>query len=107
LVLSVESWSSWLVASGLPDSEPRGPIYSDSNLVIEAVRQGQGVTLTRRSLVHDLLRSNELVQLSEIVVPYTSPYWLVWPARSEGTKKLTAFANWLTDQVRTYRAGLG
>jgi LysR family transcriptional regulator, glycine cleavage system transcriptional activator len=107
LVRSVESWSPWLVAAGLPDTPLAGPIYTDSNLVIEAVRQGQGITLTRRSLAHDLLRSGELVQLSDIVVPYNTPYWLIWPVRSEGTAKLTAFANWLTDQVRAYRAGLG
>lgn len=104
LLRSVESWSGWLSAAGLPDMPLSGPVYSDSNLVIEALRQGQGVTLTRRSLVHDLLRSGELVQLSEIAVPYQNPYWLVWPARSQGTAKLLAFSDWLGREVERYRA---
>jgi LysR family glycine cleavage system transcriptional activator len=104
LIRSVESWSGWLAAAGLPDSVPEGPIYTDSNLVIEALRQGQGVTLTRRSLVHDLIRGGALCQLSAIAVPYANPYWLVWPPRSAGTAKLAAFADWLAGEVRTYLA---
>lgn len=103
LICSVDSWSAWLVAAGLPDGEPHGPIYTDSNLVIEALHQGQGVTLTRRSLVHDALRAGNLAQLSEIVVPYPDPYWLIWPMRSAGTAKLAAFANWLEAVVRAYQ----
>lgn len=102
LIRSVESWSAWLAAAGLPDSIPAGPVYSDSNLVIEALRQGQGVTLTRRSLVHDAVRRGELVLLSAIAAPYANPYWLVWPLRSEGTAKLAAFRTWLEAEVRDY-----
>ncbi len=103
LIRSVESWSAWLAAVGLPDSLPAGPVYSDSNLVIEALRQGQGVSLTRRSLVHDAVGRGELVYLSDITVPYANPYWLVWPQRSEGTAKLAAFRGWLENEVRDYR----
>ena len=102
LIRSVESWSAWLAAAGLPDSVPAGPVYSDSNLVIEALRQGQGVTLTRRSLVHDAVRRGELVLLSAIAAPYANPYWLVWPLRSEGTAKLAAFRAWLEAEVHDY-----
>jgi len=106
LIRSVESWSNWLAAAGLPDRPLSGPVYSDSNLVIEALRQGQGVSLTRRSLVHDLLRSGELLLLSDIVVPYQNPYWLVWPMRSQGTAKMNAFGEWLSGQVGDYLAAL-
>ena len=101
---SVNSWSAWLNAVGLPNAQLAGPVFSDSNLVIEAVRQGQGVTLTRRSLVHDLLRSGELVQLSPITVPFPNPYWLIWPARSHGLAKVQAFSLWLADEVTSYLA---
>jgi len=106
LIRSVESWSNWIAAAGLPETRLSGPVYSDSNLVIEALRQGQGVPLTRRSLVHDALRQGELVQLSAITAPYQNPYWLVWPMRSHGTAKLRAFADWLTAEVGDYLADL-
>ena len=104
IIRSVDSWSNWLGAAGLPDANLAGPVYTDSNLVIEAVRQGHGVTLTRRSLVHDLLKSGELVQLSPITTPYANPYWLVWPMRSHGSAKLSALTEWLIGEVATYRA---
>lgn len=107
LIRSVESWSAWLAAAGLPETPLRGPVYSDSNLVIEALRQGQGVALTRRSLVHDLLRSGELVRLPGPAVPYPNPYWLIWPPRSQGTAKLQAFAAWLGDEVQRYLGEIG
>lgn len=102
LIRSVESWSAWLSAAGLPDSVPDGPVFTDSNLVIEALRQGQGVTLTRRSLVHDAVAAGEFSLLSDITVPYPNPYWLIWPARSQGKAKLTAFSAWLQAAVRDY-----
>lgn len=104
LIRSVESWSAWLAAAGLPEAPLRGPVFSDSNLVIEAVRQGQGIALTRRSLVEDGLRSGELVQLSALTVPYPNPYWLIWPARSQGLAKVQAFTIWLADAVAAYLA---
>lgn len=107
LIRSVESWSGWLAAAGLPQMNLSGPVFSDSNLVVEAVRQGQGISLTRRSLVHDLIASGELTLLSGISAPYQNPYWLVWPMRSHGTPKLLAFADWLQGAVATYLAEIG
>jgi len=104
LIRSVESWSPWLSAVGLPQTALGGPVYSDSNLVVEALRQGQGVSLTRRSLVHDLVRDGELVLLSDIAVPYQNPYWLIWPMRSHGTAKLRSFTDWLNGEIAAYQA---
>jgi LysR family glycine cleavage system transcriptional activator len=81
-----------------------GPVYTDSNLVLEALRQVQGVALTRRSLVHDAVCRGELVQLSPIAVAHQNPYWLVWPMRSHGTAKLVAFSEWLKAEVANYLA---
>nr|MBL8412353.1 LysR family transcriptional regulator [Dechloromonas sp.] len=107
LIRSVESWSGWLAAAGLPQISLGGPVFSDSNLVIEAVRQGQGVSLTRRSLVHDLIANGELTLLSDISAPYPVPCWLIWPMRSHGTAKLAAFSHWLQGAVARYQAEIG
>lgn len=103
LVRTVESWAPWLAAVGQSNAVLSGPIFNDSSLVIEALRQCQGVTLTRRSLAHDLIASGELVQLSEVTTRYANPYWLVWPLRSNGTAKLQSFADWLVAEVAAYR----
>ncbi len=107
LIRSVEGWGHWLNAAGLPTQTLNGPMFTDSNLVIEAVRQGQAITLTRRSLAHDLLQSGELVQLGELTAPYATPYWLVWPSRSQGKAKVQMFAEWLEGEIADYLRAIG
>lgn len=106
LIRSVESWAPWLTAVGMPNVTIAGPLFNDSALIVEALRQCQGVTLTRRSLVHDLIERGELVQLSEVVTDYANPYWLVWPLRTHGAPKLQAFANWLAEEVAIYQQAI-
>lgn len=103
----MEGWGHWLNAAGLPTQTLNGPMFTDSNLVIEAVRQGQAITLTRRSLAHDLLQSGELVQLGELTAPYANPYWLVWPSRSQGKAKVQVFAEWLEGEIADYLRAIG
>mgnify|MGYP000143197422 CR=1 FL=1 len=86
----------------LPDLKSDTDAAHASRQIIEALRQCQGVTLTRRSLAHDLIHSGELVQLSDVATRYANPYWLVWPLRSNGTAKLQAFADWLATEVAAY-----
>lgn len=106
LIASVESWSPWLAAAGLGSELPRCPVYSDSNLIVEALRQGLGASVTRRSLVHDLIAQGQLVQLFELSAPYANPYWLVWPLRTQIKPKLQIFSDWLQDEVSAYQASL-
>lgn len=80
IIYSNESWQPWCQAAGIEmSSERKGLCTNDSNLVLEAVRLGQGIALERRSLVHDAIVRGELVQLCDIRAPYAYPYWLVWP----------------------------
>ena len=97
----MEGWGRWLNAAGLPTQTLNGPMFTDSNLVIEAVRQGQAITLTRRSLAHDLLQSGELVQLGGNIAPTPTPTgW--WPSRSQGKAKVQVFAEWLEGEIADY-----
>ena len=102
MVRTVESWAPWLAAVGLSHVPVSGPVFNDSTLVVEALRQCQGVTLTRRALVHDLIAQGELVQLSDVVANYANPYWLVWPTRINGTAKLQMFSEWLVAEMAAY-----
>ncbi|WP_035061654.1 transcriptional regulator GcvA [Andreprevotia chitinilytica] len=106
IIQTAEPWGSWLMAAGLEERPPSGIWMNDSNLVLEAVRLGQGVALSRRSLVDGALRRGELVRVTEIEIPYQYPYWLVWPPRSHGSAKLEAFSRWMADEVARYEANL-
>lgn len=102
IVRTVESWLAWCQAAGVEEPPPAGLWINDSNLVLEAVYRGQGVTLERRSLVHDDLKTGRLVQLTDITVPYLHPNWLVWPPRASAQAKLGEFSAWLDEEVDIY-----
>ena len=96
LIHSTESWLPWCEAAGVEMSGERAGLCSnDSNLILEAVRLGQGIALERRSLVQDAIARGELVQLGDICAPYAYPYWLVWPPREGSQTKQHAFSQWV------------
>ncbi|APQ12387.1 transcriptional regulator [Pseudomonas oryzihabitans] len=107
IISSMESWQPWCQAAGLASEVPRlGLCSNDSNLVLQAVRLGQGIALERRSLVHDALQRGEFVQLSQVTVPYPYPYWLVLPNRKPSEAKQRVFSSWLAGEVSEYLDGL-
>lgn len=102
VVRTVESWMGWCQAAGVDEPVQAGLWINDSNLVLQAVQQGMGVALERRSLVDAGLKSGVLVQLSDIVVPYPYPHWLVWPQRESSLLKQRDFAGWMEEEVADY-----
>ncbi|WP_199103298.1 LysR substrate-binding domain-containing protein [Aquitalea sp. ASV11] len=106
VVRTVESWMGWCQAAGVEEPSQAGLWINDSNLVLQAVQQGMGVALERRSLVNAGLKSGMLVQLSDIVVPYPYPHWLVWPQRESSLLKQREFANWMAEEVAVYQQEL-
>lgn len=108
IIFTMDPWQSWCQAAGLDTEVPRRGLSSnDSNLVLEAIRLRQGIALLRRSLVHDAIRRGELVQLSEYVVPYNYPYWLVLPERERPGVKRHLFVAWLLEEVQRYQREIG
>ncbi|RKF37454.1 LysR substrate-binding domain-containing protein [Paraburkholderia fungorum] len=97
-------WSDWCQAAqvGEPAAEAAVLSANDSNIVIGAVLLGQGVALERRSLVAHALARGELVQITDICVPYRYPYWLVWQQREILNAKQAHFAQWIDAQVSAY-----
>ncbi|MGC5698807.1 LysR family transcriptional regulator [Pseudomonas sp. NFXW11] len=107
IVFNTESWQPWCQAAGLDIEVPRSGLCSnDSNLVLQAVRLGQGIALERRSLVHDAILRGELVQISPHSAPYPYPYWLVLPNREHVQVHQQLFADWLSAEVEQYLSQL-
>lgn len=106
IVRTVESWLGWCSVAGVEEPGNAGLWINDSNLVMEAVRLGLGVALERRSLVHGALQRGELVQLTDIRVPYAYPHWLVWPQRESSQRKQQEFTTWIEEEVADYLASL-
>ncbi|MFL9996075.1 LysR substrate-binding domain-containing protein [Paraburkholderia sediminicola] len=97
-------WSDWCQAAQVAEPAAEALVLSanDSNIVISAVLLGQGVALERRSLVAHALARGDLVQITDIRVPYRYPYWLVWQQREILNAKQAHFAQWIDAQVDAY-----
>ncbi|SDQ28013.1 LysR family transcriptional regulator, glycine cleavage system transcriptional activator [Paraburkholderia fungorum] len=102
-------WADWCRAAQVAEPAAQSVVLSanDSNIVIGAVRAGQGVALERRSLVAHALAQRELVQITDICVPYPYPYWLVWRQREILDARQAHFAQWIEGQVDAYLRGGG
>ncbi|MDR3371314.1 LysR substrate-binding domain-containing protein [Rhodoferax sp.] len=105
---STASWDDWFEAAGVSQRPDTLPFLTanDSNIVLGAVALGQGIALERHSLVAGALDRGELVQITNITIPYPYPYWVVWPPRDEVASKQARFVAWLEAEVSRYLSGL-
>ncbi|MCP2086736.1 UNVERIFIED_ORG: LysR family glycine cleavage system transcriptional activator [Paraburkholderia sediminicola] len=97
-------WAEWCQAAQVAEPPAEAVVLSanDSNIVLGAVLLGQGIALERRSLVAHALARGDLVQITDIRVPYRYPYWLVWQQRETLNAKQAHFAQWIEAQVDVY-----
>jgi LysR family glycine cleavage system transcriptional activator len=96
-----EWWKPWFEAVGLDWPEPpRGPIFNDSALMLQAAVEGQGIALARTSLIGNDLKNGLLVRLFDIDVPAPRRFYLVYPPRIAGSPKLALLRAWLKDEIR-------
>ncbi|HEX3209051.1 MAG TPA: transcriptional regulator GcvA [Geminicoccaceae bacterium] len=89
-------WQLWLELSGVEGVDPtRGPIFTDSAMVVQAAAEGQGVALARRALAAGDLAAGRLVQPFEVSLPHDLAYYLVSPEATAGQPRIRAFRAWL------------
>jgi len=79
---------------------------NDSNLLLAAVLQGEGLALMRESLVAGYLADGRLRQLSPLSVPHPSSLWLVWPQHPQLSGKQADLRSWLHEEMAGYLQGL-
>lgn len=104
IIFSSESWKEWCSSAGLGgEILPAGLCINDSNLVLEAVRRGQGIALERRSLVQDALLRGELVQVTRYSAAYPWSYWRVTPLHAEKPAEVALFNAWLEEEVAAWQ----
>ncbi|TKC92493.1 transcriptional regulator GcvA [Trinickia terrae] len=91
-----QDWRLWLQAADAEEVEwDRGPVFVDSNGVVEAALHGHGVALARKSLIADELREGRLVLLFADSIEPPISYYLVYPAGVALPQKSAAFRAWL------------
>jgi len=96
---ALEPWQPWFEAAGLDWPEPSaGFRVDDLGLLLEAVRHGRGVALTRQHFAQDLIKSGEVVQLFDIRL--TTPphaYYMVYEEQVLERPEVAAFIVWMQE----------
>ncbi|MSO54673.1 MAG: transcriptional regulator GcvA [Rhodospirillales bacterium] len=97
-----DEWRMWLKAVKVHGIEPdRGPMFTDSAMLIQAALDGQGVALGRSVLVAHDLAAGRLVRpfaISSLSRPFA--YYAVAPEATADRPKVVAFREWLLSEAR-------
>lgn len=95
-----EPWSPWLAAAGVLVQPVQPQLqFSQASHLVDAVCQGLGLALVRRTLVQQHLRSGALVQVTSVEAAHPAAYQLLWPRRPVSHPAAQAFGNWLHHQA--------
>ena len=89
-------WGDWFKLAGLHDIEARrGTIIDDTNVLMQAAVDGQGVALGSTTFVDELLESGRLVKPFDITLKDDSAYHVVCPKSHLEKPAVAAFRDWL------------
>ncbi len=94
-------WAHWLAQAGVDGVDGRrGPKFSDANMVIQAAVAGQGVALSRRSLVQDDIEAGLLIQPFGPILQTNLFYTVVCLPSVAENQKIRVFREWLFEEAR-------
>lgn len=98
---ALEPWQPWFEAAGLDWVEPTGGVrVDDLGLLLEAIKHGHGIGLSREHFARGLLASGEIVRLFDIQLA-TPPhaYYVVYDQQVRARPEVALFIDWL---MQTY-----
>ena len=95
-----EGWQEWLELAGVDGINPdKGNIIDDTNVLIQAAIDGQGVALGSSAFIQDLLDSGRLVRPFDITLRNDNAYYVVCPPSHLNNPAVQAFKDWLLSLV--------
>jgi LysR family glycine cleavage system transcriptional activator len=100
---ALEPWQPWFDVAGLDWPEPSsGMRVDDLGLLLEAVKHGHGVALTRKNFAQQMIESGEVVQLFDVCLaapPHA--YYMVYEQAARERPEVGHFTDWLRTTFRT------
>jgi len=97
-----EPWTPWFRAAGVNLPEPKGTMFNDAAMMVQAAVDGRGIAFARRSIAEGDLVAGNLVRLFDIAVKATESYYLVWP-KGKPAAKVLAFRDWIFAEKKRRR----
>ncbi len=90
-------WEQWFRAANIKDIDASfGPRFSSPNFTLQAVLQGQGVSLAVSLMADDLISQGKLVRLFDVAYPGDYGYYTVMSDEKAEEPNVEAFWQWLT-----------
>jgi LysR family glycine cleavage system transcriptional activator len=103
---SNELWLSWFARHGGEAPARYVASFDDTETLLRAAASGVGVTLARLARARLLIKSGQLVRLTDARMRTDYAHYLVYPQRSADHSGLSAFREWLHAQARAYAESL-
>jgi len=93
-------WAAWLTLAGCADLTLKEEItITDTNMVMQAALEGQGVSLGIFPFVDQELKAGKLVKPFDIELKPTRSFYLLAKPSSERTPEVASVIRWLLDQA--------
>ena len=102
LFLQSEMWDAWFRVAGASRRDSRWSMLNDSQSILMAAEQSEGIALSRWSLVARDIRARRLVRPIDTVVKADWAYYFVAPTHYFDLPKVVAFRSWLLDQFNRF-----
>ena len=97
---SYECWADWLkLANSEEINANKGTIIDDTNVLIQAAVDGQGVALGSITFVQELLDSGKLIKPFDITLVNDFAYYIVCPEANLKNPSVRAFKDWLLELI--------
>lgn len=92
------AWRSWFAAAGMSLPYGAGPIFADFNLLVTALKSGQGIGLCPTALLQDEIAKGQLTVLFDRAADTDKYYWLTQPEEMTAPAKI--LADWLVAEAQ-------
>jgi len=102
LFVESEVWDAWFRVLGESGRESRWPLLNDSLSILMAAEQGQGIALSRWSLVARDIAAGRLVRPIDTVVRTDWSYYFVAPPHYYDLPKVAAFREWIMEHCARF-----
>ena len=95
-----DSWDDWFEGTAAsPPPRTSGHELPHCEFSLRAAKEGQGIALAYGALVEPELSSGDLVRLFDIETPEKVIYSMSYPESHSNRPRVSAFRNWVFDQV--------
>ena len=97
-----EVWDAWFRAFGESSRHSRWTLLNDSLSILMAAEQGEGIALTRWSLVAREIEARRLVRPIDTVVKADWSHYFVAPPHYFDLPKVVVFRDWLLEHCQRF-----